>query len=180
MSALGQKQTYAVHKPMSALPPIATSNVTYGNVRFGPKADIAFLFDHVVGLRKQRWWDRYAERLSRLEIDHQLVLGWRLHGKIGGLLTFEDAIDVTRGAAVLVDKINAIGDQSTAGDIKSVGNDRRKFVLGREHIDQFAMRNCQCARRYNQTAIWLACERGDSAFSLGRVAHIDWSHVHPE
>ena len=25
MSALGQKQTYAVHKPMSALPPIATA-----------------------------------------------------------------------------------------------------------------------------------------------------------
>jgi hypothetical protein len=87
-----------------------------------PKADIGFLFDHVVGLRKQRLWDRYAERLSRLEIDHQLVLGWRLHGKIGGLLAFEDAIDVTRGTPVLVDKINAIRDQSAAGDIKSVGN----------------------------------------------------------
>src|SRR5262249_14161710 len=40
MSALGQKQTYAVHKRMSALPPKATSNATYGDVRFRPKADI--------------------------------------------------------------------------------------------------------------------------------------------
>jgi hypothetical protein len=48
-------------------------------------------------LRKQRWWDRYAERLSRLEINHQLVLGWRLHGKVAELLALEDAIDVTRG-----------------------------------------------------------------------------------
>src|SRR5262245_6165767 len=30
MSALGQKQTYAVQKGMSALPSIATSNATYG------------------------------------------------------------------------------------------------------------------------------------------------------
>src|SRR5262245_44440528 len=165
---------------MSALPLKADMCGASRDVRFGPIADIGFLFDHVVGLRKQRWWDRYAERPSPLEIYHQLVLGWSLHGKISGLLAFEDAINVTRGAAVLVDKINAIGDQSAVGDIKSVGNDRRKFVLGREHIDQFAIRNCQCAPRYNQTAIWLACERGDSAFSLGRVAHIDWSHVHPE
>ena len=94
---------------MSALPPKADMCSATRDVRFVPKADIGFLFDHVVGLRKQRWWDRYAERLSRFEIDHQLVLGWRLHGKIGGLLAFEDTIDVTRGTPVLVDKINAIG-----------------------------------------------------------------------
>src|SRR5215831_16065134 len=41
MSALGQKQTFAVQTGMSALPPIATSNATQGNVCFGPKADIA-------------------------------------------------------------------------------------------------------------------------------------------
>src|SRR5262249_22042115 len=71
---------------MSALPPEADMCGAKRNVRFGPKADIGILFDHVAGLRKQRWWDRYAERLSRFEIDHQFVLGWRLHGKIGGLL----------------------------------------------------------------------------------------------
>jgi hypothetical protein len=30
MSALGQKQTFAVHQPMSALPPIATSIAFFG------------------------------------------------------------------------------------------------------------------------------------------------------
>jgi hypothetical protein len=29
MSALGQKQTYAVHQPMSALPPIATAKADF-------------------------------------------------------------------------------------------------------------------------------------------------------
>jgi len=36
MSALGHKRTYAVQQGMSALPPKATQNATYGNVRFGP------------------------------------------------------------------------------------------------------------------------------------------------
>jgi hypothetical protein len=61
MSALGQKQTYAVQKGMSALPPIATAKADFTqsvmsalppkadmcdaarDVRFGPIADIAGL-----------------------------------------------------------------------------------------------------------------------------------------
>ena len=43
MSALGHKQTYAMQKGMSALPPIATAKADMcsagGYVRFGPKAD---------------------------------------------------------------------------------------------------------------------------------------------
>jgi hypothetical protein len=35
MSALGQKQTYAVHKRMSALPPIATSIAFFGMSALG-------------------------------------------------------------------------------------------------------------------------------------------------
>jgi hypothetical protein len=41
MSALGQKQACAVQNGMSALPLKATSNATYWNICFGPKADIA-------------------------------------------------------------------------------------------------------------------------------------------
>jgi len=40
MSALGQKQTYAVQNGMSALLPIADMCGATGDVRFGPKADI--------------------------------------------------------------------------------------------------------------------------------------------
>ena len=41
MSALGQKQTYAVQKAMSALPPIADMCGATRDVRFVPKADIS-------------------------------------------------------------------------------------------------------------------------------------------
>ena len=43
MSALGQKQTCAAQKVMSALPPIATLVAFSSHVRFGPK-------DGVIGL----------------------------------------------------------------------------------------------------------------------------------
>jgi len=53
MSALGQKRTCAMQKGMSALPPKATSNAARCDVPFGPKPDIAFLFDDLVGACEQ-------------------------------------------------------------------------------------------------------------------------------
>jgi hypothetical protein len=54
MSALGQKQTFATQKGMSALPPKADVCGAPGDVRFVPKADNALqqtvaLFDQLVG-----------------------------------------------------------------------------------------------------------------------------------
>jgi len=40
MAALGQKQTYAVHEPMSALPPKADMCSATSDACFGPEADI--------------------------------------------------------------------------------------------------------------------------------------------
>src|SRR6516165_8471843 len=95
-------------------------------------AERTALFDQLVGAAEQRRRHIDAESLCGLEVDHQLVLGWRLHGEISRLLAFEDPIDVSCGAPVLVDKINAIGDQNATGNKKSIGSDCRKFVLGRK------------------------------------------------
>jgi hypothetical protein len=135
-----KSETLAVKIVMSAFTPKADIELRSPNVCFGPISDSCtaakkLLFDYLVGAGEQRGWNREAKRLCRFEIDNQLVLGWRLHGKIGGLLAFEDAIDVSCGAPVLVDKINAIGDQNATGNINSVGSDRRKFMLGRENTD---------------------------------------------
>jgi hypothetical protein len=61
-----------------------------------------------------------AERPGGLEVDGEFVLGWRLHWKVGGFLTFEDAIDVAGPAPVLLDRIRSVGDQAAAGDIKAL------------------------------------------------------------
>src|SRR5262245_21946415 len=127
MSALGHKQTYALHKVMSALLPIATAKadigkpscllyprkqicaVQLGMSALGQKRTSCHSFDHLIGAVEQRAGDVEAERFGRFEIDHQHVLVRRLHRQIGWLLALEDAVDVTGRAAVLVDDIGSVG-----------------------------------------------------------------------
>src|SRR5262245_22163850 len=59
ITALGQKQTFALHQPMSALPPIATSIAFFGMSALGQKRthalqQTASLFDHLIRARQQR------------------------------------------------------------------------------------------------------------------------------
>src|SRR5438034_626031 len=56
---------------------------------------LAHSFDHLVGEREQLVWNLEAERLGRLEVDHQIVLGWLLHRQVGRLLAPEDAIHIS-------------------------------------------------------------------------------------
>jgi hypothetical protein len=48
LSALGQKQTPALQKGMSALPPKADMCGATSNVGYGPIADIGLIFDHLM------------------------------------------------------------------------------------------------------------------------------------
>src|SRR5262249_14256613 len=80
MSALGQKQTYAAHQPLSALPLKADMCGATRDGRFGPIADIAASFNHVVGNRDHARWNGEVERLSGFEINHKFVRA-RLHNR---------------------------------------------------------------------------------------------------
>ena len=121
-----------------------------------------------------------AERLGGLEVDHQLVLGRRLHRQVGRLLALEDAVDVAGRAPVLVDEIRPIGDQAAGGDEEAIGVDRGQFVPGRKRDDQIAMNDRRRARRHDQAAIRGARECRDGALDLAGVAHVDRAHLHPE
>ena len=57
---------------------------------------------YLVGEGEYRRRNFEAERPSGLKIDNQLVLGRRLHRKVGRPLTLEDAIDVAGRAPVIV------------------------------------------------------------------------------
>ncbi len=56
------------------------------------------LLDHLVGAHQERFRYREAERLGRLEVDHELELGRLLDGQVGRSSALEDLIDVGRGA----------------------------------------------------------------------------------
>src|SRR6266487_2590703 len=73
----------------------------------------AISFDHLVGEREQLVWNLEAERLSGLEIDDQLELGWLHHWKIGGLRTLENPTDIDTYLAICVGKIASVAHQAT-------------------------------------------------------------------
>src|SRR5262249_35159721 len=60
------------------------------------------------------------------------VFGRGLHRQGGGLLGVEDAVDVARRAAELVDVIWTVGDQASSGYEKPLKVNRRKLVTARD------------------------------------------------
>src|SRR5262249_894754 len=71
-----------------------------------------------------------AKSLSGFEVEHGFVLRRRLHRKVGRFLTFEDAIDVAGRAAVRVDEIRTVRDETAARDIVTERVERRRPVPG--------------------------------------------------
>ena len=74
------------------------------------------LFDHLIGAGEQCWRDSDTELFCRLEIDHQFILGRRLHREVGRLLALEDAVDIASGAPTMIEEIRPVGDEAAIGD----------------------------------------------------------------
>src|SRR5262245_43666167 len=184
MSALGQKQTFAVQKGMSALTPIATAKADFRkrSCLLYPRKQhqmrqvecplraksghSACLLDHFVGTRKHRQRHGEAQRLGSLEIDDQLVLGRSLYRQISWLLTLEDTIDVSGRPAELCENVIPIRDQAAAGRKGTTIVDRRQFVPGRKRNYQALMHHRQCTGRQDQTAIRRVREFGEFALDF--------------
>jgi hypothetical protein len=64
------------------------------------RSKIGALLDHLVCAREQRCGHVEIERLSGLEVKHELPLGGRLNGKIDRLLSLQETIDVACGLAM--------------------------------------------------------------------------------
>src|SRR5262249_48190145 len=69
------------------------------------------LFDHLVGTGVDGRWECETYCLGGLKIDHELILGRRLHGHVGRLLALENTIDISSSLPVLIEKIGSVGDQ---------------------------------------------------------------------
>ena len=83
-----------------------------GHLRTHAPQQTTTLFDHIVRTCEQRRRHCETERFGCLEVDDQHVLGRRLHWQVGRLLAFEDAINITGRALVLVERIRSVGGET--------------------------------------------------------------------
>src|SRR5262249_5056878 len=117
-----------------------------------------------------------AERPGGFQIDDKFVLSWRLHRKVGRLLTLEDAVDVAGRFPILPSNVRAIGDEAASFDEEAQRIDRRQPMLSRQANDQRPYGNRLCSPGNDKAAIGRPRERNDGAFDLAFVAHPDASH----
>src|SRR5215472_5599952 len=69
--------------------------------------------DHVVSAGENPRWNRYANRLSGLEVDKELKFRGLLDWKIGGICPFEDLVDERTCASVQTRHVRSIGCKHT-------------------------------------------------------------------
>src|SRR4029453_13907068 len=123
---------------------------------------------------------RYAKGLGRLEVDHQLELGWCLHRQVSRFFAFKDTIDVVGSTAVLIVDVWPIRNQPAGDDRRTIPIDRRELVPGCQGDDQVTMNPPQRTSCHNQAAIRSLRESGDLMFDLARVAYPDRNRFHPK
>ena len=91
-----------------------------------PKADMAYLFNHLVGTRDQVRRYGQAERRGGLKIDGDCHFGRHWTGKSAGLSPFRMR-STYRRATILIVHFGFIGYQTAVGNEEPAEVDRRRF-----------------------------------------------------
>src|SRR5262249_20699663 len=102
--------------------------------------------DYLVGAGEQAIGHREAERLRGLEVYDQFVLGRRLHGKVSGFFTFEDAIDIAGRTPDRIMRLGSIADQTAINGVIAERVNRRQLVACCKLNDHIATKR-QSSRR---------------------------------
>src|ERR1700722_12936173 len=82
-------------------------------------------FDHLVGLREQHLWHGKAERIGRLQVDHELIFAGLSDGQLRRTDTSQDLARIDSSLAVYVDKAYAIAHQAAIENVAAGLVDRR-------------------------------------------------------
>src|SRR5262245_28789795 len=156
---------------MSALPPKADVCGATWDVRYGPIADIVPSVDQLVGTGKQGRRDLEAERLGRLQIDHQFELRGLLDRKVGRLCTLEDSLSIRSSPTIQINVIRAIRNQCAVSCRRWEGEDRSQTVIHRGSNQPTSMPEHERARLYDDRHRPICLHCSQDVIRLGDVTN---------
>src|SRR5882672_2171564 len=165
----------------SGLPPTPDILRLRANRRSGPEADQCIaqdesLFDHLVGTDKKCRWYFEAQLLRGPEIEDSFVSSWSLDRKVHGLVAAQNAVDIPRRLAVMIEKVCLVGHQTTGDHKKPERIDGRQTMARRKVDDQVPVNDAPGVRQHNEACVWFARQRIDRTFDLGSIRNRTWLH----
>src|SRR5262245_54010668 len=98
------------------------------------------LFNHFIGLSYQSWWHNETKRFRGLEVDDEIELRRLQDRKIGRLLAFQYACNVSANLPVRIGNTRPITDQATFVRVDAELIDGGQTILRRESNDAIATR----------------------------------------
>ena len=78
-----------------------------------PIADVAALFDHSIGTRRQAGWDVNSDLSCGFQIDDELKLGRLQHGQVGRNCAFKDTNDKVADLPICLRQARTVARQAT-------------------------------------------------------------------
>src|SRR3974390_2680945 len=105
----------------------------------GARSRLRQLINNLISARNERRRHSEADRLSGLEVDHQLKFSRALHRQVGWLLALEDAIDVASSLPERIDRGWPLRDETTISNEGTKRGDFRQSVPRCQSDDQSAI-----------------------------------------
>ena len=130
------------------------------------------LFDHFIGTREQGHRYLYPSCPGSPEIYHQLEFCRLLNRKSCRVCTFENSIDITRGASEEVHFIRPIGDKPAIRCEITEIIDRRQTILGDKLDDLLAMHDVVTVRQHEKPTIRFTSDLPNNVLNVGFVMNL--------
>ena len=138
------------------------------------------LFDDLIGGDQQARWNCQAKCLRRFAVDDSFELRRRLHRKVSGFCTAQDAVDIGCPLSRQIDEVSPVIHKTARCDENTERVNRGQAMPGCQRDNEITMDNGRGIWRQHQPAIRLTGEGFDGALDVGSAVEWRWNQVYRE